>query len=696
MKNIPIFLLSVAFLAPLVGNCQMKNEDILMTLGKDNVTVGEFVGVYKKNNNKEGASLDKKAMEDYLNLYTVFRLKVMEAKELGIDTTAAFVSELSGYKKTLAQPYMTEKEVIDNLVKEAYDRMRWDVRTSHILVGIDDLSDTVDSYLKISIIKDFINGKPNVANLKKYEALVNKKLNISKTSAPRDTLAAFNAISPLKKMMKLKTHDFASVAKVVSEHGSKNSGGDIGYLTGLMGQGYPYEYESAAFRANKNEVYGPFRTSLGYHLIVVTDKRMHTELHLEHCMFMFRKNMTHDDSLKLKMKVDSISNAILKNKNFEEVAKSSSEHKETAKRGGDIGWLSLSSNFPEEFKQASFALTENGMISGPVKTRFGWHLIKRIASRNLPPFDSLKIELKAKVQKDVRANVAKDIMLSKLKTKYLFTETLNAYKDFYPPVADSTLSLATWSASKAKGLTKPLFKVRDKTYTQQDFAAYIEKNSRQVAKTGPKNMIDALYQLYVEETILATRENSLESEYPEFKMIMNEYRDGILLFNLTDQKVWTKALKDTTGAKEYYEKNKEHFLWDERLDASVFTCKNKKTEEMVRKLLGKNKAESEVVSLVNKDTSMFVFVETKYFLKGENPMLDKLGWTPGVTSSELVKNKIVFANIHKILKPTPKTYAEARGLLVSEYQTGLEKEWVDSLKKKYPVSINKNVFDSIH
>lgn len=479
MKKQLHFFFAVCITSTISSFAQPKKDAVLMTIGNDKVTVDDFLNVYKKNNNRDGAALDKKSMEEYLDLYTIFRLKVKEAKEMGIDTTKAFRDELSGYRKTLAQPYLTEKDAIDNMVKEAYDRMQWDIRTSHLLVKMDadpSPEDTLDAYTKIILIRDFINGKPNPAALKKYETTVKTSLKISKTSPPKDTLAAFNKISPLKSMFKLKAHDFTSVTKVVSDHPSKSNGGDLGYLTGMSGQGYPYEYENAAYKAKQGVVYGPIRTAMGYHLVFVTDKRAHKELHLEHLMLLFKKGMTKDDSTKLKMKIDSISGLLNKGENFEDLAKKISDHKETGKKGGDIGWLSMGSNFPPEFKDAAFAIKDNGGISLPVQTRFGWHIIKRIGSRDLLPFDSLKSDLKAKVQKDARASVAKDKMIAKVKTQYAFKETMpKNISDFYA-VVDSTLPMGQWKADKAKGLTKPMFTILDKTYTQQDFAAHIEKN----------------------------------------------------------------------------------------------------------------------------------------------------------------------------------------------------------------------------
>ena len=676
---------------------QPANNSTLMAIGNDKVTVDEFLSVYKKNNNKSGEIVDKKSMEDYLDLYTIFRLKVKEAKEMGIDTTKAFRDELSGYRKTLAQPYLTEKEVIDNMVKEVYDRMKWDVRTSHILVksGADAApEDTLDAYTKILLIRDFINGKSNPAAFKKYEASVNASLKISKSSHPSDTLAAFNKLNPLRNMMKLKVHDFASVAKAVSDNPSKSNGGDVGYLSGLSGQGIPYDYENAAYKAKQGEVYGPVHSSMGYHLVLVTDKRAHKELHLEHLMLLFKKGMTHDDSVKLKARVDSISGAIKNGGNFEELTKKLSDHKETAKKGGDIGWMAISSNFPSEFKDVAFSIKDNGVISSPVQTRFGWHIIKRIGMRDIAPFDSLKAEIKTKVLQDERNNVAKERMLEKVKKQYNFKELSKCYTDFYA-VVDSTLPMGTWKPARAQKLTKPMFSVLAKTYSQQDFAMYIEKNFRTVGGSSVKRMVDALYKKFVDEICATTRDTRLEQEYPEFKQLMDEYRDGILLFNLTDQKVWTKAIKDTTGAKEYYDKNKDHFLWEDRLDASVYSCKDEKTADKIKKLLKDNKSDKEILVAINKDTIINVMIESKLYLKGDNGRLDALGWNPGISTNEPMKGKVLFSNVRKVMKPVSKTYPEARGLVTSEYQTWLEKEWIASLKKKYPVSVDRKVFDSI-
>lgn len=691
------FFVSTAVLALLSPGvfAQQANNAVLMTIGSEKVTVDDFMNVYKKNNTKDGSPLDKKSLEEYMDLYTVFRLKVKEAKDMGIDTSRSFRDELAGYRKTLAQPYLTEKDAIDNMVKEAYERMNWDIRTSHILIKLESdpsPEDTLEAYTRICVVRDFINGKATPAMLKKCETLVNTGLKISKASPPADTMTAFNRLSPLRNMMKLKARDFGSVAQIASEHASKSAKGDVGYLTGLAG-GFPYEYENTAYKAKVGEMAGPFRSSMGYHLMLVADKRPHKEIHVAHLMLQFRKSMAHDDSVKLRAKIDSISGLIKKGEAYEDLAKKFSDHKETGKKGGDIGWLSISSNFPPDFKDAAFAIKENGMVSPPVQTRFGWHIIKRLGTRELPPFDSVKTDLRTKVQQDPRNLVAKERMIAKIKSQYQFKETKCA-SDFYA-VVDSTITAGLWTAAKAKALTKPMFALLDKTYSQQDFANYIEKNHRLVGRIGTRRIVDALYRRFVDESCINFKEGRLEMEYPDFRILMDEYRDGILLFNLTDQKVWTKAIKDTSGAKEYHAKFKEHFMWEDRADASIFTCKDEKTAEKVKKMLKQDKSDAEILTAFNKDTVRNVSVESKLFLKGENAMVDASGWSIGVTGSETIKGKVVFANVKKVVKATPKTYTESRGLVTSEYQSWLEKEWVNSLRKKYPVAVDRKVFDSV-
>ncbi|MFH1005424.1 MAG: peptidylprolyl isomerase [Bacteroidota bacterium] len=696
MKNLLFIFIFSCCIGCLSMFGQTQNDAVLLTIGNDKITVGEFLNVYRKNNNKESI-VDKKALDEYLDLYTLFRLKVKEAKEIGVDTTKAFLEELKGYRKTLAQPYLIEKNAVDNLVKEVYDRIQWDLRTSHILIKINPEAlsqDTSDAYMRIIMIRDFLQGKTNLSAFKKYETSLKASMKISKNSSHQDSLNYSNKINPLKKMFAMKGHDFSSVAKEISDHSSKVSGGDLGYFIALSGTGYPYEYESAAYKSKAGEIVGPIRTSLGYHLILVTDKKPHQEIHISHIMLMFKKEMTKDDSLKLKSRIDSIALQLKNGKDFAELAKKISEHKETAKKGGDMGWMSRTSNFPVEFKDAGFNLKDNGSISAPINSRFGWHIIRRTAIKGVAPFDSLKFDLKNKVQKDVRISIAKDAMIIKLKAKYNFKEDINARNEFYKSI-DSTIMTGKWKADKVSNLNKQMFSLLTQTFSQQDFAKFIEKTQHAGEKKDIQHLVNFFYKQFVDETCMNIYDSRLEIEYPEFKAVMNEYRDGILLFNLSDQEVWSKAIKDTTGAKEFYEKNKENFMWEERVDVTMYYCADEKIAEKVKKMIGQKKTEKDILNALNKDTVINVSIENKLLLKGDNAMIDETAWALGFTPNKPLKDKIFFADIHKIIKPTPKTYQESRGLVTNKYQLWLEKNWIDLLKKKYPVTVNRKILDSI-
>ena len=354
--------------------------------------------------------------------------------------------------------------------------------------------------------------------------------------------------------------------------------------------------------------------------------------------------------------------------------------------------LSLGSNFPAEFKDAALALKNDGDISETVLTRFGWHIIKRI--RIIPPitFEEHKTELKTKISRDGRSSKGRDALLAKIKKDYAFKEKIKARDDFYK-LMDSSVFKGKWEASKAAKLNKTMFSLKDKIYTQQDFAKYIESHQTQRAAVDYKNFVNSMYQTFVAESCIAFEEGHLDTKYPEFKMLMDEYRDGILLFELTDKKVWSKAVKDTVGLKNYFEKNKDKFMWEERLDATIYTCADEKIAKTAKEMLKKKKTEKEILAALNKNSQLNISAETKLFQKGDNAILDK--WIPEVTANKTMNEKIVFADIRKIMKAEHKLFNEARGLVTAEYQSFLEKEWLDSLRKKYSVQINKDVLSGI-
>lgn len=643
---LPLALLSISNLI-----AQDNKDAVLMTIGNTKVTVSEFENVYHKNNTKEVVN-DSKSLNDYVDLYVNFKLKVKEAEELGLDTAKSFIDELNGYRKQLAQPYLTDKDVNEKLLKETYDRLKEDVHASHILVKV------------------------------------------AENALPKDTLEAYNKIMKIRARI-LKGEDFNKVASekgISDDPSSKDNGGDLGYFTALQ---MVYPFESAAFSTKVGEISMPVRTRYGYHIIKVTDRRKaQGEVLVAHIMVKMAPANSKDDSTNTKTKIDEIYSKLKAGAKFEDLAQQYSDDKASAKNKGELPWFGTA-KMPIEFEKAAFALVNKGDFCEPMRTKYGWHIIKLIDKRGLASFEDMKSDLKAKVTKDSRSQVGRTSLIAKIKVESKFKESIKARDEFYK-VVDTSIFDGRWDAAKAAGLKKPMFNLNDKVYTQVDFANYISSHQSKRAKTDVQMVINQLYSQFVDESVIAFEESRLDKKYPEFKALMQEYRDGILLFELTDQKVWSKAVKDTSGSKEFYNAHKTNYMWDERADASVYSCSDDKIAAQVRKLLLKKKAEKDILAEVNKNSQLNLQIETRLFTKGENEFVDK-NWNPG-TSANLVSEKdkkVIIVVTTKLLKPEPKAYNDAKGMVTADYQGFLEKQWIDSLKKKYPVTIDKNVLSTI-
>lgn len=636
---------------PVAAKEVAKSEPVLMTIGSTKVTVSEFENVFHKNNSKEGTG-DAKSLNDYVDLFVNFKLKVKEAEELGLDTAKSFRDELAGYRKQLAQPYLTDKDVNEKLLRETYDRMQEDVHASHILVKVQE------------------------------------------NALPKDTLEAYNKIMKIRARI-LKGEDFNKVASekgISDDPSSKDNGGDLGFFTSLQ---MVYPFESAAYKTKVGEISMPVRTRYGYHIIKVTERRKaQGEVLAAHIMVKITPNMTKEDSLNAFTKITEIYNKLKAGSKFEDLAAEFSDDKSTAKKGGELPWFGTG-KMPLEFEKAAFGIANKGEYTQPMRTKYGWHIVKQIDRRGLASFDDMKNELKAKVTKDSRSQAGRASLIAKVKAEYKFKETPKMVDEFVK-VMDTLFFEGRWDVAKATALKKPMFNLADKVYTQADFAGYIASHQSKRAKTDYLSILNSLYKQYVEESAVAYEESRLDQKYPEFKALMQEYRDGILLFELTDQKVWSKAVKDSTGSKAFYEKNKTNYMWDERAEASIYSCSSDKVAAQVRGLMKKKKTEKDIIAVVNKDSQLNLQVETRIFNKGENEFVDK-NWNPGTSAdfkSEKDKKTVIVVTT-KLLKPEPKSYIDSKGMVTADYQNFLEKEWIASLKAKYPVNVDKAVLATI-
>lgn len=644
---IALFIATTAFAQP-------GDNSTLLSVGGDNVTRGEFMTIYKKNNSNPTA-IDKKSVTDYLDLFINFKLKVKEAKDLGLDTAKTFVSELRGYRKQLATPYLTDKEVNDKLLTEAYERSKKDVRASHILIKCD------------------------------AEAL------------PKDTLAAYKKAMSLRDRIN-KGEDFNKLAEQFSDDPSaKENKGDLGYFTVFN---MVYQFENAAYSTPKGQVSMPVRTRFGYHLVKVEDIRdAQGTIRTAHIMVKLPKDAKQTDIDAAKVKIDEVYNKLKGGEKFDDLAAKYSDDKASAKKGGELPWFGTGRMVPE-FETAAFALKADGDYSAPVLTQYGWHIIKRIEKKGIPAFDDVKTEFKSKIGKDSRSEKSKTSLVNKIKTEAGFKEDRKLLLDFNKAI-DSTIYDGNWKSDKAAALNKVIFNFGNKNYTQQDFAKYIATRQTKRAKdVSIQSIVNTMYDKFVEESALTYEDGQLETKYPAFRDLLNEYRDGMLLFEITDKKVWSKAVEDTLGLKGFYDANKTNYMWGERADVTIFKFANKEVADRFRKYMKKNAKNNptndQILKEINKNSQLDLQIEEGVYSKKDNENVDKVSWVAGTMSPDMDSEKsIIVVRVNKVLPPQPKSISEARGLITADYQNYLEKEWIGKLRKKYTVTVDQNVLDSI-
>lgn len=698
MKKISITVLSAL---TAVSMYAQTADPVIMTIGNRSVNKSEFESVFRKNNNK--TTVDPKAVRDYADLFALFKMKVFEAESMGLDTAASFKSELAGYRRQLAQPYLTDKNTNENLITEVYDRMKWEIKSSHILIRCAETEfpkDTLEAWTRATLIRNACVGKlPTAAQIADYDKLLKNTTMIKSDLAKKDSglyKSKLNSVKNLAEYYKTGGADkFEGIAPKTSDDPSvPDNKGDLGYYSALD---LVYPYETMMYSMKVGDVSPVVRTKFGYHIIKVYDKRPYPgEITVAHIMVTFPKNASDVDRQNAKTKIDELYKKVKDGEKFEDVARQFSEDKQSSDRGGQLAPFK-SRKVPKPFEDAAFALKKDGDISEPVMTQYGWHIIKRLELKGLEPFDKMKAEIKARVARDGRAQMGRVALIARVKKENGFKQNL-ANRDEIMKVMDTTYLKATWKASRADKLpNKEIITFNNKTYGIKDFAQFLEQQMVFRSPTDLKDLVGQIYEKWVEEVVVAYEDAQLESTRIEFKNLLHEYRDGILLFDLTDQKVWSKAVKDTTGLKEFYNKNKNNYMWEERADVTTYRCQDAKIAAEVRKMLAKGKSEKEIVETVNKTSQLNVSVENVMYLKGENKDLND-NWKEGIVAKDVKDekgNKVSVIKVNKVLPRTPKTLNEAKGLVTADFQVNLEKEWIAYLKNKYPIKINEDVLNTI-
>lgn len=632
------------------------DDPILFSVDGTPVHVSEFNYIYSKTNG-QNATYSRQSVEEYLDLYVKFKLKVREARAMQLDTISQLQQELAGYRRQLADSYLLNKEVTERLVREAYDRSLQDVDISHILFSV------------------------------------------SPDAPPVDTLAAYQQAIAVKKMLD-EGANFGDMARQYSgDKSAQVNGGNIGFINVLFPNGF-YPLETAAYQQKIGAVSNPIRTSVGYHLLRVNNRRpARGEVEVAHILLRTAEPGT--NPFIPQNRIDSIYKALQAGANFEELATNLSQDVRTAPKGGYIGIFGIN-RFEVAFEDAAFALAKDGDFSSPVQTSAGWHIIKRISRREPQPYEVAKVQYENLVKRDLRFEDARKAMIQAIKSQAGFSENTALLPDFAQTLND-TFYTFRWKAP-AVASTELLFQLGDQKVSLGDFANYLAKASRQRMRLSRdvklEDAVRSLYQEYVEESCLRYEEKQLEKKYPEFKNLMREYEEGILLFEATRILVWDKAAQDTVGLKSFYATIKGKYRWDERAIVSKYEmpAEGKANLEAIR-AYARNHSAKEVLNKYNTNDATALSVEEITLEKGRSPEASELRtWAVGEESTTKLDPETrgySFLKIEKIMPPTDKSLAEARGYIVADYQDFLEGKWVDELRQKYPVKMNRQVLDGL-
>jgi peptidyl-prolyl cis-trans isomerase SurA len=658
-------VLALVLMPTVFANAQSKiDKQVLMTIGDQNITVKEFCDVYYKNNLKSDV-IEKKSVDDYLDLFTTFRMKVMEAERLQLDTSAKFQKELAGYRKQLAKPFMSSDDITEELVQEAYQRKLKDLRASHILIRCD------------------------------------------KNALPSDTLKAYNKAMEIRKKAVAKGADFAALADQYSEDPSAKgmkatdqtparpgNHGDLGYFT-VFDMVYPFE--TGAYNTKEGEISMPVRSDFGYHIIKVnsiTDAL--GSIQAAHIFLQLPADAPEDDEDAMRKKADNIYKELMAQdgKNWNEMVKQYTDDKGTISRNGALSNFTVSRIVPE-FIEACKSL-EKGQIAKPVRTMYGYHIIKLIDYSGVGTLEKERKGLTERIEKDMRSKKSEEVVIKQAKSDYHFKQNDKVLETFMATV-DSTILRNEYKPAANLDMNATLFSMDGNATKVSDFVDYIKEKMTPQRHVSPATYAYQLYETFSNEKVMDYADAHLEDKYPEFKALVQEYKDGILLFDLMDREVWTKAVKDTLGLQEFHDRNATNYMWENRAYATIVTVTRPESLPKVKALIDSGIELDSLKNAIRRDSIGYAFVRKGYYQRGDNQYVDQTEWKVGerneIASTVDQSTTIVF--IRELRDPEPKTLKEARGLVTSDYQVELEKLWVQSLKERYPVKIDEKVLDKV-
>ena len=619
-----------------------KGQDILMTIDGQPVTKEEFKRVYLKNNIQD--TITEKDIDNYLDLFINFKLKVKEAENEGYDTSKSFLDEYNKYLGQLAEPYFLDTALQNKLLHQAYDRTKKEVRLSYVVI-YGDQDDTTEAYEKaMKVYKEAIAGK-------NFDSLVMK---------------------------------YSDARNKIYDKGDA-------WYNGVLTM--PYKIENFAYENPVGSISKPIRIRNSYYVLKITGVRkgIPKRVRVSHIYVRLQQNPKTDDSIKAMKLLDTIKNELEKGIPFEKVAQKYSQDKATAVKGGDVGWFSTGKMF-RSFEKAAYSIQNVGDYIGPIRTPAGYHFVKLTGRETYGTFDNEKDDLLNRIKKSDRYRLVKENIYKKLKKEYNFKLT-GDLNDFYTKV-DSSIFKNKWRDTIFKNDNRVLATFADQKILYSDFAKYLQDNQRVINPRPIKSYIDEKFNEYVNERLKDYEITQLPSKNSDFKYLLQEYHDGLLLFDITNDKVWEKAVKDTNGLKNYYKNHRNNYY--EKLNVAIYSYDTPKTKKTALKYLKKKDkkqySDSLIVVLTNKK-GLKLQLDTSGVFKPEDD-------STVAYVADLMKNNKISENQNIIVNDRSKkiiylkdNFPYIKGLVTADYQNVLEQQWIKELRNKYKVELNKEVWE---
>lgn len=639
MKRSRLYIGAALALGCLTMIAAGKKDPVLMKVNGKPVTLSEFEYMYHKNNQQQVA---QQPLEKYLDMFTTYKLKVADAVAEGIDTTEAFTKEYNGYRNELAMPFLRDTAAEESMRKAIYEHMKTNVLASHIMLPL---------------------GK-DIDENNRFEARLDSIRNLALAGQPFDSLALKNSVDP-------------SV---------RRNNGSMGYVS--VGR-FPYQFEDACYETPVGEISKPFRTDYGWHIVKVYGTRPDAgEVLVKHILRLYPQGADETAKAKVKARMDSIYTLLKGGADFSELAKKESEDPGSARQGGQLPYFGRGRMVPQ-FEKVSFEL-KNGELSEPFETQYGIHIVQKIDSRQIGSYAETRDQLTGYVQQ--RGNVAMDAKVEQLEKQYklkINDKTVESLKKM--AVTDSIND--TYKA-KIASMNDELFRIGSKKYPVSSLSQKLEPLKR-VGGSQAAFVIDTRVKELARETVIEMEKENLEHNNAEFGNLVREYRDGMLLFEVSNRKVWEKASTDNDGLAKYFEANRTKYRWDSPKYKGYLV---ETTGDSISKLAKATIATADrdsVIAELRKAYGKDLKITRVLTAKGENAKVDsEVFGTAKVTAAEKDRYKDYFVFGGKLIAK-PEDVNDVRGLVVADYQDYLEKQWVEQLKQQYPVEIDRKVLKQV-